>query len=324
MPPLPLLAAPVLLLVLLVLLLMLRRSSGAKVKTKGAGPATARDAEEVRLLRLQVETLTEALTQAQGEAAPAALAAPAVPAALAAPAEKPVEESAEVAVDEPEAEDPVVEAPVEPVAEPVEEPISVEHVEPAPTTQVVGTPPIDHTAHAYADLSRTLARQGRLREAALAQWAADLRILGPLLEERGDELCEALAGLAPADPGMAVSGARAVASALVGPSVAVTAMLPDASHLSGPAPAGRPEPAIDVSSDVLPDDVVRALESVLTRSAEEHGDVAGVSVGLRCDLVAHVVPTGASSAGTVENVVRDVLEPYERPHFDAVLAGFAS
>ncbi len=192
-----------------------------------------------------------------------------------------------------------------------------------PTASAEPARQVDHTAHAYAELSRSLARAGRFREATLAQWAADLRVLGPLLAGRNEELCRALAGLAPADAGMAIAGARAVASSLVGPSIAVTAMLQDASHLSAHEPPtdSAHYAAPDVADEVLPDSLVQALGAVLQDSAAQGGDATGVSVGLRCDLVAHVANDPGVDDDEVAGLVRDLLEPHERSRFDAAVVG---
>jgi hypothetical protein len=346
-------------------------------------------AEEVRLLRMQVETLTEALATARAQLSGSVPLTPAVetPAPPAddvtltfEPLTEPVAVEPEPEPDpEPMAVEPVVIEPVviEPPAVLEVEPLLVEPIviphpaeldpapEPDPLPPVVFAPMIeveplvapapaaavpppapepappvadesgpDHTAHAYAALSRLLAGAGRLREAALAQWAADLRVLAPLLGDRAVDLHQAMTALAPADPAAAVSGARAVASSLVDPALsggmAVTAMLGDTSHLSGHLaghPAGRrPYADPDVSPDLLPDDAVTALESVLLTAAADSGDTGQVSVGLRCDLVAHLVagletgPDGArATTADAVAVVRDVLQPHERRGFDAEL-----
>lgn len=201
----------------------------------------------------------------------------------------------------------------------------VELGEPGAELLATAPPVVDRHAHAYAELSRSLARAGRLREATLAQWAADLRVLGPLLVGRHDELSEALAGLSPADAHMAIAGARAVASSLVGPSIAVTAMLADASHLSAHETYGRsPQDSPDVSPEVLPDPLLDALGAVLLDSAAQGSDTAQVSVGLRCDLVAHVANApelASASPAEVTSTVRDLLEPHERSRFDAAVVG---
>ena len=158
-----------------------------------------------------------------------------------------------------------------------------------------------------------------MREAALAQWAADLTILAPLLAGRGAELCRTLPTIAPTDAASAVSAARAVATALLGPAVGPAPSLTDTAHLSrSPEDTARPYRAADVSAELLPDHLVQALEDVLVTSAAHGGDHAGVSIGLRCDLVAHLVP--AQQGRDAASVVREVLEPHERPRFDDALA----
>ncbi|WP_134766821.1 hypothetical protein [Nocardioides sp. 1609] len=311
MPPL-LLLLPLLLVALVALVVLRRRRSDAATGTA----ATARDSEEVRLLRLQVETLTDALHEANARttAAPAGPPAPAEAAAFTPdPAPEPV---VPITV-----ADVVPEVALDVAPEGAPDALSGPLLGPLP--DLPAPSPADRTARAYADLSRSLAGTGRTREAVLAQWAADVRVLAPLLADRGDELCAALGTIDPADPVATLLGARAAASALVGPSFAVSALLADVSHLSGPVPAGRrAEPHGDVSADVLPDHLVRALESVLVGSAALAGDHLGVSVGLRCDLLAHVVT--AESPADVEARVRDLLEAHERGRFDTALAGRAS
>ena len=338
MPP-HLLLVPVLLVALVFLLIIAARSRRNATATTST---PKRESEEVRLLRLQVATLTDALREATGKGSDAATPGVDLTKHVETPATDVEAPVTEVAV-EPEPEPLEPELGHQPEPEPAFEPVrSVPvEVEPLVTDTLVFTAPVvepplgarpvvesrawdttaaDHTAHAYTDLSRSLARSGRLREAALAQWAADLRVLGPLLEGRGAELCAAVADLAGANASAMVTEARAAASALVGPSVSVTAMLPDASHLKAPnGPAARSTYfGTDVSADVLADHQVRALETVLVAAAEDAGDHRGVSVGLRCDLVAHVV-TGHHSDETAD-LIRDVLEPHERPLFDAALA----
>lgn len=170
----------------------------------------------------------------------------------------------------------------------------------------------------YADLSRALAAAGRLREAALAQWAADLRVLAPLLAGRGELLHDGLASLAPVDVAGAVTAARAVAAGLLRPDSDVLASLDDLDHLARrpAARGGRTSyPTADVPADVLPDQVVRALQSVLVGAAVRSGDHDLVSVGLRCDAVAQVA--AGRTAAEAAPLVIDVLEPHERSEFGA-------
>jgi hypothetical protein len=180
-------------------------------------------------------------------------------------------------------------------------------------------------ARHYTDLSRTLAEAGRLPEAALAQWAADLRLLAPLLGDRAHELSDALGGLGPADvdltdPAGVVTSARAVAAGLLAPASVPADLLPDVSHLvASPGARWTAYDAGDVPAEVLPDRVVSALEAALLTSAERAGDSAGLSVGLRCDLVAHVGPGRATAESAP--LLRGILEPHERAAYDARLAG---
>ncbi|WP_340537199.1 hypothetical protein [Nocardioides sp. GXZ039] len=342
MPPLLMLLAPVLLIALAGLLVLRRRQAAEGPKPQAAtgkrsirssredrssepsaagsagaasgAPLTGGD-DEVRLLRLQVETLTEALDVANGRgpAAPAAAATPAAPAAPT-PSDLPDLPSLSTTTATMPAVEPLVAQPTQ-AAEPAA-PV-------APVAPVVPTPVADGVSLAYTDLSRSLAGLGRLREAAVAQWAADLRILAPLLPGRAEELAAAVASL-DAEPAAVIASARAAATAMIDPSVELSTVFADVAHLSGAVPVGGAvEPRADVSADVLPDNVVRALETVLVGSAEHGGDAMEVSVGLRCDVVAHLAPSEIP-ARTASDVVRDVLEPHERDRFDAALAGLAS
>ncbi|QCW51821.2 hypothetical protein FE634_17925 [Nocardioides dongxiaopingii] len=322
MPPL-LLLLPLLLVALLALLVLRRRRSDDATGT----PGSARDTEEVRLLRLQVETLTAALHEvntrsAAGQAATTPTAEPVAPAEPEKSAESSESsESSESAAPEPALADATPDVTADQTVDVAPDALSGPLLGPLPDLPT--PPPADRTARAYAELSRSLARTGRLREAVLAQWAADVRVLAPLLAGRGDELCAALGRIDPDDPASTLVRARAAASALVGPSFALSALLADVAHLSGPVAAGQPaEPRGDVSADVLPDHVVRALESVLVGSAALAGDHRGVSVGLRCDLLAHTVTVEPPT--DVEVRVRDILETHERDRFDTALAGRAS
>jgi hypothetical protein len=261
--------------------------------TDEQGPVEVDDRpEEVRLLKMQVDTLTEALHDSEASRGPVA--------PTYAPPTSPAPES-------------VVDTVVEPVAEAATD-LAPEPVTPADL--------VDHTAHDYADLSRAFAGAGRLREAVLAQWAADLRVLAPLLAGREQALHDGLAGLAPADAASAITAARAVAAGLLTPGVEVTAVLADAGHLSDPAARTGAPVGSDVSADVLPDRVVRALETALVGSADRGDDTTRLTVGLRCDLVAHVLP--GHDAAEATDLVRAVLEPHERATFDALLLEQAS
>lgn len=337
MPPLLMLLAPVLLIALAGLLVLRRRQAAEGPKPQAAtgkrsirssredrssepsaaGPAGAASGspltggdDEVRLLRLQVETLTEALDVANGRG-PAAAAPAASPAA---PSDLPDLPSLSATTAAMPAVEPLV-------AQPTQAAESAAPV--ASVAPVVPTPVADSVSLAYTDLSRSLAGLGRLREAAVAQWAADLRILAPLLPGRAEELAAAVANL-DAEPAAVIASARAAATAMIDPSVELSTVFADVAHLSGAVPVGGAvEPRADVSADVLPDNVVRALETVLVGSAEHGGDAMEVSVGLRCDVVAHLAPSEIP-ARTASDVVRDVLEPHERDRFDAALAGLAS
>lgn len=159
----------------------------------------------------------------------------------------------------------------------------------------------------YQDLSYRLAGAGRIREAALAQWAADLRALAPVLRDRVDELCGLLGELAPADAAGAVASARAVAVSL-GERAAAVPLAP-LTHLvvrdgEGPAPDGGACPA-----PALPAADGRAFARLLNDTAAMAGDHGRVSVDLRYTLAELV--TRGSSADLAE-LARVVLEPHER------------
>lgn len=322
------LIAPLLLVLLSVAVLaMMRRQATTSSAEPGDGATgtfgTATGglslAEENRLLRLQVETLTEALHAAsEREAAPVAELVPAAEAAVEDGVEDGVEDEVEVDASE------ETEAVTEPSAvDPARPKVSL--VKATPVALVVETLPetvhevqADDVARHYADLSRCLAGAGRLREAVLAMWAADLRRLAPLVGDRATELYDALGSLAPADAASALTAARAVAAGLVSHDVVLDEVLDDASHLAPVGPTGHtPYTPGEASPDVLPDEVVRALESVLVTAAEQATDAEQLSVGLRCDLVAHVV--AGRDRAEVAALVREVLEPHERSSYDVQL-----
>jgi hypothetical protein len=159
----------------------------------------------------------------------------------------------------------------------------------------------------YQDLAFRLAGAGRIREAALAQWAADLRALAPALRGRVDELCGALGDLAPADAAGAVASARAVATAL-SPEAAAVPLVP-LTHLvvrdeDGPAPDGGAPLA-----PRLPIEDGRAFARLLHDTAARSGDTGKVSVDLRLTL-AELVSRG--STADLADLARVVLEPHER------------
>lgn len=167
--------------------------------------------------------------------------------------------------------------------------------------------PSSASSDPYQVLSYRLASAGRMREAALAQWAADLRVLGPVLTGRVDELYPDLAKLAPADVAGAVASARAVALALVDDPEAV--VLTPLTHLvvrsdGGPAPDGGASPRPD-----LPLADARTFGRVLDDTAAMAGDTGKVSVDLRLTL-AELVTRGADA--DLGELARVVLEPHER------------
>ena len=182
------------------------------------------------------------------------------------------------------------------------------HVPTAPSAAPSTAP---STAAGYAALSRTYAAQGRLREAALAQWAADLRVLGGLLEGRGTLLSTAQGHLPAGETREAVAGARRVAAELaVGTDGDVHALLFPLDHLVGPDRSTLHEAPERHGAAVLLDHArdrmvaaerlaeldpttaaaaareaeLAAFEALLVESALTYGDTDLVSVGLRLDL----------------------------------------
>ncbi len=165
-------------------------------------------------------------------------------------------------------------------------------------------------------LSHSLAAAGRMHDAALAQWAADLQVLRPHLGHRAVELCATLASLAPVDPRMAVSGARAAAASLVDSELPVLSLLGPTSHLGGEGRrvTGRSEDVAPPAPHGLPRTYEVALDATLHHFAARSGDLRGVSVTLRRDLMKGR-QARRGSTGPVE-VARSVLEPHEQHHFE--------
>ncbi len=164
-------------------------------------------------------------------------------------------------------------------------------------------------------LSHSLAAAGRVHEAALAQWAADLQLLRPHLGARAADLCAALESLSPLDAQSAVAGARTAVASLVDRDLPVLSLLGPTAHLAGPDALSGPAPARDDEPSGLPTHLELALESALTRSAEDGGDVRGVSVALRRNLLRH----RAARAGATDDpseLMLGVLEPHEQDTID--------
>jgi len=177
----------------------------------------------------------------------------------------------------------------------------------------------------YSEMSRELAAAGRLRDAVLAQWAADLRVLAPLLGDRVSRLSRSLQTISPSDPATMLGSARAVAVMLADQSRLgdVIPSLDDLGHLSRrlvlAADHGATVPAREPQ---VPHAELTALEAVLVRSAEAGGDGGHVSVSLRWDLITHLA-SGVDHR-VVRALLRESLEPHERDAFDSELAAAAA
>lgn len=210
---------------------------------------------------------------------------------------------------------------------------------PAPTT--VG----------YAELSRRYAEEDRIRDAALAQWAADLQVIGPLLDHRASELPSTQAVVEVESHREAVTAARDLALQLVARASQAQAVFTSVQHLPEHAvedPATAATRRQDTPTELLERAVdlmaqARALagtdleearacaleadlasfEALLLESAHRYGDPARASVRLRLDIAAaSLTPYGAdpltslaeSLAESVERtrrVLRAVVEPHE-------------
>ena len=168
-------------------------------------------------------------------------------------------------------------------------------------------------------LSHALTAAGRLHEATLAQWAADLHLVGPHLGPRAAELIDVLESLAPLDPQAALASARAAVASLVDEDVPVLSMLGPTWHL---ASHGRttdsPRDAAATSDAALPEHVERALEATMEDSATRAGDARMVSVRLRRSLLRHRAARHRPEEATA--LARGVLERHEHPGFDRALS----
>lgn len=224
----------------------------------------------------------------------------------------------------------LVETGVRPSAAPVVEPVAQPAAESAAESAAgPGVEPVPHRVAVHVGgsdlvaLSHAFATAGRLHEAALAQWAADLQLVGPHLGHRAAELCSTLESLSPVDPQSALTAARAAISSLVDEGVPVLSLLGPTSHLARPATATATATAtgsgpMDDELFVLPRGVEAALNATLRRSAQQAGDRRQVSVTLR----RHLLRARCARTVTEEptRLVRNVLEPHEQHDFDDELA----
>ncbi|MBZ5740032.1 hypothetical protein [Nocardioides mangrovi] len=214
----------------------------------------------------------------------------------------------------------------------------------------VGTP-------AYADLAREHGRNGHAREAAVSQWAADLRVLGPLLGASGQQLAGTQAAAAARDTRDAVASARDLAVELAADSSGVPALLAPVDHVPAradlpvepdPAPrdvtmlldraaermaaAGRTAAGdIDSARTQAREADLASFEALLLESARTHGDHRLVSLDLRLDLARRALvfsdadqqgPTGLDEpldtfVARTRAVLRSVVEPHETEALDA-------
>jgi hypothetical protein len=211
----------------------------------------------------------------------------------------------------------------------------------------------------YAELAREYAAEGRDADAALAQWAADLHVVGPLLDSSGPLLCAAQDKLAAAGPRAAVADARAIALELVNVAGSeVPPLLAPADHLreSATGETRGSDPRADVNEllaraeelmtlarqlekgdpeqarDRAREADLASFEALLLESALTYGDRELVSAGLRRDLAGRVLrqydesraagPVAAldTEIDRVRGVLRGVVEPHELEALDAAFA----
>ncbi len=203
----------------------------------------------------------------------------------------------------------------------------------------------------YAELSRSYAALGRGDAAARAQWAADLRLLAPLmtaLSEDAAGLPDRLGHLEGSSPRHCVDQARGeVASLMSGTGLEWPAapMLPALDHLPelpGPSTGGASAPTppeelqrravelMELAALVVRQDPegarrqaraadLAALDAVLLESARRFGDTSLVSVELRRNLAAAALhehdqaPGRLPLAGEVRRT-RAVLRTVVEPH----------
>lgn len=182
------------------------------------------------------------------------------------------------------------------------------------------------TSEDYERLSRRLAREQRLPEAALAQWAADLRLLAPLLDGRGHELSTLIAEAPAQGARESVAAARKLALSLTTADSKVTARLGSLIHLepsSTATPPNRRTPQQESWRALLPSPYVTAFEVTLAASATVADDARAASSVLRTALIADRVEQSAT-IGDPTSLLHAILEPHEREGFDRRLAGSAS
>ena len=193
-------------------------------------------------------------------------------------------------------------------AAPLEDPLNTD-VDPSEQSTTLTAPVAEGVG--YAELSRDYATRGRGVDAALAQWAADLRVVGPLLDESAPQLPPAQAVLDVTGPRHAVTSGRELALELVSAEAAgVPALFASVDHVpersTGPArePAertgvnellARAEELMTLAGGLEHEDPTAArdrareadltsFEALLLESALTYGDEDLVSVGLRRDL----------------------------------------
>ncbi len=265
------------------------------------------ESAELRVLRAQVRTLTEALDSIARETPTAAREPRRRRPPRAAPASIEIEPGQVV----PEL---VAAALVEQAAT---------NQEPAPrtTTPDYGSAALEVE---FRWLSRSLARDQRPVQAALAQWAADVLVLAPLLGERSGELPGLLDSLAPVDPRGAVVAARAAALSLVRHPGFDLSMLGPTEHLDTTAGPEAPS-APDLGGLAVFDPAeVRAFEETLCATAAAADDARAVSVALRVELVSRRSASPHAPDPARPGVLRDVLQASERSAYDERLGRSAS
>lgn len=214
---------------------------------------------------------------------------------------------------------------------------ALDDLEPGPgTSPVARLVPLHVPAGAWAAASRALAAAGRHDRAALAQWAADLEVLRPLLAGRHAELRHRLAALPAADPATTLNRAREVARSLVD-DAGVSLATPDHLLVSGtatpttPAPTGSRRSALTGDRAALlrlashwaarADEAATAGELGLERREAELATYDAFLVG----LAERHAPGGATVAAALGDLARTLVaalddpEPGTTPGDDAAL-----
>lgn len=219
-----------------------------------------------------------------------------------------------------------------------------------------GTPP---PGVEYAELSRSYAALGRAEDAALAQWAADLRLVRPLIGDHGRDLPERVLAISGRSPVHAVRRARTELLGLVSdsepgwPAPPMFASLRHVSELpcsdtctaitttttpnqlrdraadlmarAAEVAAGDPRAA---RSDARRSDLA-ALDAVLLESAQLYGDRSLASVELRRQLASVALHDQDQTAGDqplpheiarTRAVLRSVVEPHELDRLESSFA----